>query len=415
MSNHVKQQMDITVNLPVVFTAKALRGDEIRTVLGFVPTTFVLQEVDVSETRLVASAVRREGKLIEEYRTFDDAVYRKQEFPDGTPATLEDDIADTVQQLHRHMCELVRPEIEATRVDDLYPKNAKDLVSAVRWTLLNGEYRNYLDEARTRSESRGQRDLIASSQDFERAIDHHVGLAKRKLSEYLLVGPTRYRRTAGFAVCVESHYNVESYCDSTVRVETMDMRDASMWRMPVEMIGRSTDDTRRRFFAVTEMDEALSVADDIARKLGQGVSHADDDTTDFHVPVDDIPNVDMRYAELVRSAKLVCNAVGLEVARRIRNQEHSIFTDDRTVRYAFDRLAEALERADPFGEPDDTLEDAAKGMLDVIASNPRGIDARYRNLASDRAETFDLLRTCLEHWDERPMHVPFQRAAVRRP
>ncbi|MDW9478940.1 hypothetical protein GOB57_09630 [Sinorhizobium meliloti] len=260
------------------------------------------------------------------------------------------------------------------------------------------DYQKYKKLVGDRIANRKMAALTLDSHDFENQRSRSVAMVTEAISQLLLVDGVRYKKTAGIAIAVNDDYN------GYIRVSEMEMWDASMWRQKPHNPLRSKEDMHTHYFAYSDRHEANAFAQELGAKLGRRV-HIEDDNVVAFVPAETLPQPDMRWAELVRSATAAAHFTGMEIARRIRNQEVSIFTDDRSLRHAFDRMMAALDDADPFGEPDERVEVAARGLLDLIRRNGNASDTRYRNLATRWAEAFDHLDIALARWDDRPMEI----------
>ncbi|MBY3433347.1 hypothetical protein HFN89_04120 [Rhizobium laguerreae] len=285
-------------------------------------------------------------------------------------------------------------------MDDLHPKDAKDLMARVG-PGTNSPVENYNDYRRIVAE-RVKNPRIAAltmkSPDFEERLARAVKFIAGEISRLLIVDGVRYKENAGIAIAVNTEYNRH------IEVYEMEMWDGSLWTQKPHNVWRAADHIKTHYFAYADRDGALAFANEIGAALGRKVNVRDDDVTAF-VPTDGFPKQNMRWAELVRSATVVAHHTGFEVARRIRNQEGSIFTDDRSLRYAFDSLMEALDDADAFGEPHDRLEVAARDMLDLVKRKTQAFNAKYRNFVERWEPAFNHLEIALSRWDDRPLEI----------
>lgn len=390
--------MQITVDLPVLFRGKALRGDGIKTMLTFVPTTLDIAEVDPELAPLVASVHRPLENAISHYRSFGGTLYGRltHKGPNGP-----DDGAVIIKRIHRNVARKLLKVLHATRIDDLYPKDARELLGMSDWDKPNG-YPEYLERIRDRMAARNMTSATTDNPDFIRGYNSSLEVAKREALQHIFVDGGRYNHTAGLNIKVESHYN------NTVKVSVEEPWSGELWRQELDSIASNSAHRRSHYFSVADEEGARAFAEKLAAKLDQPVvewEHTRRDTVLFHTPVEALPHVDWTYAEVVRSAKDVCHVVGMEIARRFRNQEKSIFTDDPALRYAFDRLREVLRDADPFGEPDDRIEVEATRLLAVIEENKEHIDTRYRNLASENVSSFEHLKMSLDRFENRDVEI----------
>jgi hypothetical protein len=291
-------------------------------------------------------------------------------------------------------------EIEELRVDDLYPRDAKDMMVLVGAADSDPteDYNKYTRIAFERAANRRTAAMAAESPDFEERRDRAVAVISEAISKLLIVDGVRHKKTPGIVIAVNTDYN------RTIEVSETEMWDGSLWTQKPGQIMPSTDDMKTHYFAYADRDEALSFAEELGATLGRRV-RVDDDNIAAFVPAEAFPKQNMRWAELVRSSMVVAHHTGVEVARRIRNQESSIFTDDRAIRYAFDRLMEAMDDTDAFGEPHDRLEVAARDLLAILRRNPRDIKEKYRNFVERWGSAFDHLETALSRWDDRPLEI----------
>lgn len=393
--------MKLIINVPVTFTTDAPRYGT-RTALTFVPTEFEIREVDEELAPVVGKVFHQYEKKASTYRNHEGTLYGCLHRTDGHrfPPDFE-------YELTRLVGEEVAQEIQDLRIDDLLPRDAKDIMALV--SLQSRDMLKDYDEHRKlvagRIANRKMADLALASTDFEARQERAVGFLKRAISNLLLVDGVRYQKTQGIAISVDLDWNKQ------IEVTTMEMWSGGKWLQKPPYVMLSNDDARSHYFAYADREEAIAFAEKMGVQLGRKVLVREDIFLGFENN-GDLPKQNMLWAELHRSATAVADRVGVEIARRIRNQENSIFTDDRSLRYAFDTLMEALEAADPFGEPDDRVEVASRGVLDLVRANPRQIDARYRNLATTWAIVFDHLEATLARWDDRPMEIE---VSCRRP
>lgn len=387
--------MKITIPVPVTFTTDAPRFGT-RTALTFVPTEFDVPEATDAEAPIAAKRFRRGEALASSYRLHEGGLYGVLVRTNGIkfPPDIEYELTKLVGTS-------IYKEIEDMRVDDLHPRDAKDVMALVGAadTDPTDAYQGYRRLAAERVANRRMATFASESPDFETRRAQSVAFVAEAISKLLVVDGVRYKKTVGIAIAVNPVYN------RTVRVSEMEMWDGSLWRQEPHRVIRSTDHMNTHYFAYADRDEALAFAQGLGANLGRRVHVDKDDEIVVLTPTEALPKQDMRWAELVRSATAVAHFTGTEVARRIRNQEASLFTDDRSLRYAFDRLMEALDEADAFGEPNDRLEVAARDMLELVTRNARAIDAKYRNLATTWADAFAHLDVALSRWDDRPLEI----------
>ncbi|MCV9963570.1 hypothetical protein OIU34_16830 [Pararhizobium sp. BT-229] len=387
--------MKITIPVPVTFTTDAPR-EGTRTALTFVPTEFDVPEAADADAPIAAKRFGRGETLASYYRLHEGGLYGTLVRTDGTRFPL-----DIEYEMTKLIGTSVYREIEELRVDDLHPRDAKDVMALVGPAVLDphGDYEKFNRIAAERVANRRMATLASASPDFEARRAQAIGFVAEAISRLLVVGGVRYKKTAGIAISVDADYN------GRVRVSEMEMWDGSLWQQEPHRVMRSTDHMNTHYFSYADRDEALAFAQELGAARGKRVQVDKDDDIAVFVPTEALPKQDMRWAELVRSATAVAHYTGTEVARRIRNQEASIFTDDRSLRYAFDRLMEALDDTDAFGEPNDRLEVAARDMLDLVTRNARAIDTKYRNLATTWADAFAHLDVALSRWDDRPLEI----------
>lgn len=399
--------MHVTINLPVLFTTKLPKSEEPRTALAVVPTEFEIAEYTGEEASLVARVENSRTDMASRYRQLGDDLYARLASTRRNSireASREQEVDYIVQDVHKALVEAYSDRLVATRIDELYPKDAREIMG---WANRGQEeYRQYSQKLVDRLGMRANATAIENGIDFAEALERAKSIAAKVFANNAMIDGIKFRRTQGLVISVECHHN------RTVRVSTHEMFSAYQWLCKPGSYKPGSVDINSYYFALTEMDEALRFAGDLGYATGERVVVERDEEPEYLVPVEELPEMDMRYAELVRVAKLACYMVGTEVARRIRNQEHSIFTDDRKLRYAFDDLVEALEVANPFGEPEERVESAARHLLHLVSTEKKDIDSRFRNLATSYEAGFNQLRQCLNRWDERPMGLEFTRGSA---
>lgn len=387
--------MKITVPIPVTFTTDAPRYGT-RTALTFVPTEFDLAEATDADAPIAATRFRQPETMHSSYRLHDGNLYgailRNDEY--RFPADIDYEVTTFVAKR-------TITEIQDLRIDDLHPKDAKELMARVGSARDSpredyDDYRRVVDE---RMKSSRMAALALQSPDFETRREQVVAFAADEVSRLLIVDGVRYKRNRGIAIAVNTDYNRQ------VKVSETEMWNGSVWTQRPDGAIWTSDDMRTHYFAYADRDEALAFAQEVGSKLGRRVHLDSDNDIAALIPAEAFPTQNMRWAELVRAATMVAHHTGVEVARRIRNQESSIFTDDRALRYAFDRLMEALDDTDAFGEPHDRLEVAARDLLDLVRRDTRAINGKYRNLVEKREAVFDLLEVSLSRWDDRPLEI----------
>jgi hypothetical protein len=386
--------MRLTIDVPVPFTTDATHGGT-RTALTFITTEFEIRQADEETAPMVGKVFHQYETMESAYRVHEGTLYGCRQLVDGrrSPPNIECDLT-------RLIGEHVAQEIQDLRIDDLLPRDAKDLMALVSLQSRTPvkDYEEYRKLVAGKIRNRKMSDLAMASPDFELRREHAVAFLKNAISELLLVDGVRYSKTQGLAIKVDLDWNKQ------VIVSTMEMWSGSKWRQRPGSVMLSNDDARSHFFAYADRDQAISFAESMGEQLDRSV-HVKEDVLARFANDTDLPKQNMVWSELFRSASVVADRIGFELARRIKNQEGSIFTDDRSMRYAFDELMEGLEIADPFGEPDERVELAARGVLNIVRADPRLIDARYRNLATSWAMLFDHLEVVLARWDERPMEI----------
>jgi hypothetical protein len=386
--------MRITIAVPVTFTTAAPR-EGTRTALTFVPTEFEVPEAMDDEAPIVAKRFSQLEVVGSDYRLHEGNLYGARVRRDGRKSQ-----ADIAYEMSTLIGRSVYREIEELRVDDLYPRDAKDMMVLVGAADSDPteDYNKYTRIAFERAANRRTAAMAAESPDFEERRDRAVAVISEAISKLLIVDGVRHKKTPGIVIAVNTDYN------RTIEVSETEMWDGSLWTQKPGQIMPSTDDMKTHYFAYADRDEALSFAEELGATLGRRV-RVDDDNIAAFVPAEAFPKQNMRWAELVRSSMVVAHHTGVEVARRIRNQESSIFTDDRAIRYAFDRLMEAMDDTDAFGEPHDRLEVAARDLLAILRRNPRDIKEKYRNFVERWGSAFDHLETALSRWDDRPLEI----------
>lgn len=384
--------MKMNIPVPVLFKGKTSRGNELKAVLTFVPATFEVTETSASLAPEVARRAHyfdRETSTI--YRVFEDRLYaRLEKYRGRETRNIEYDIA-------RHLGELIYPNLEKISLAELHPRDAREIFMSITNYTQEPEL-DFAEYTKRASELMSNKSLMYMAQespDFHRSLAHYSSIVADKISNYLVVDGVIHRRMIGMGFIVSTNYN------QCIRIEETDLWTADKWRTHMGDLNLTDNDAH--YFSSRK--EAMAFAEEIGIKLNRRRLREKDASFTFLVPPENIPQPDMRYAELVRSAKIAGERIGLEVARRIRNQEASIFTDDRSLRYAFDKLAEALDHADPFGTPTDDLEIAVMEMLNLLERNKTEFDARYRNLISGNVELFKHLKITLELWENSPMEV----------
>jgi hypothetical protein len=386
--------MQIMVALPVLFKGKALRGDGIKTMLTFVPTLFDIPEIAAEDAPLTAILADRVSPSASEYRSFGEALYGSRVL---TRDRTHEDGSEIIRRIHVAVAERVASKLEGVRIDDLYPKDARELIGLAS---KHDGYDDYIGRIMDRIAARNMEAVTAGNPDFEASRLESTEIAEREAALFLMVEGQRFQRTVGLNLKVESHYN------GTVEITEEEPWNGSKWSIRPHEARKDTSEARSRYFNVADLEEALCYAEELGARLGQRVFNRTGRLR-FFAPVESIPTMDWTYAEVVRSATLTACVVGSEVARRIKNREESIFTDDPALRYACDRLLDVLRDADPFGEPDERIEGESRALLDYIASNVADLDAKYRGLATNYSEIYEHLRTSLERFDNREVEFVF--------
>jgi hypothetical protein len=127
-----------------------------------------------------------------------------------------------------------------------------------------------------------------------------------------------------------------------------------------------------------------------------------------------LPCADGPVADLLSVAKTCALAIGREVARRLKNQEMSIFHDggEWRVRNAFDHLSWALSRATPFRDGGDGVAEALVGLLAELRSDPAFVNATYRDTAQKYADIMTAADEALLRWSERPVGFDIASASL---
>lgn len=389
--------MHLTIPLPVLFSTRTPKTDEIKTALVFVPTDFELAESDEGTARLVAVDFDRNGSIQTQFRLTEEGLFARSAPIVDPGVTVERLVWDIERDVHKAVSEGIVARLASTRVDVMYPKDAREIANLA--VAGNEEYVRYLQRAHERAGMRSQTGAVENGLDFEEAKARSITLAMGVLARNMLVDGKRFRKSEGLVLQVECGYN------RTTVMSVYGMGNGFNWNRKTGDATPNAQDVQQYFFALSERDEATEFARDLAYRMGERLVLKEDDDLQFLVSEDELPEIDMRWAELVRSSKDTCSMVGREIARRIRNQEHSIFTDDRKLRYAFDALSDILDTVDAFGQPDERLEAAANRLLDAVFADTQDIDARYRNLARNYAKGFEHLHNSLRRWEDRPMGV----------
>jgi hypothetical protein len=315
---------------------------------------------------------------------------------------------DIEYEITRAVGPVTLAEIQDLRIDDIHPKDAKELMSRVSPGVRDphGGYEDYRKIVAERIKNPRMAALTMESPDFERNRARAVARVADEVGRLLVVDGVRYKKSRGIAIAVDTDYNRQ------IKVSETEMWDGSLWTQKSGEVLRTTDDMRTHYFAYADRDEALAFAQEMGEKLGRRVRVDREDDMTVFIPAEELPKQNMRWAELVRSATMVAHHTGVEVARRIRNQESSIFTDDRSLRYAFDGLMEALDDTDAFGEPSDRLDVAARALLDLVRRDTRTINGRYRNLVEKWEHGFNHLEIALARWDDRPLEIEIAHTQV---
>lgn len=233
-------------------------------------------------------------------------------------------------------------------------------------------------------------------------------LTEEFLSRYMFIGNVPFRRSLGVAWKV--------FDSSTgVRVWPVHLVDGSEFDKPTNRF--------EHFFPAADLDGALDAADYLAKARNEHIdikAAARGEHVDFYpfgnlrisesfLKISDgyhTPDSDLfaRYS-FRKAAVSVMHAVGQEIARRIKNNEESLFTDDPSIRYAFDRLAQALRNSSSTTMDDGHVEDALEGLLGQIRRDTEQVNAIYRNLTTKYDTLLASADLALERWSMRDIAV----------
>ena len=393
--------MRFTTSVPVLFRGSPMKVGPAKTILGFVPATFDLPEYEDAECPVVATVASRGFSTETIYRVLDGQTYGHS----VTRKNGEEDLAALRCGLHRHMASNALAALENAKASDLYPRDIKEFLSLTNNDHNSPSYSEYLDRVCDNIASGRIERSAATSDNFNSATAAAMADARSWLERFVYVGNQRFHKTLGMMIAVDCAYN------KTIRVSTEELWGGRKWTDKTGAQGcqRSRGD-ELFYFSLHERRQAMAFAERMGEELSRRVFPEETKVLDFKVPLESIPHHDSSYAELVRSARSVCYVVGVELARRIRNQEPSIFTDDKTLWRAFDSLLEVADAADPFGTPDEELETAAQRLLDVVLADVDFVNSRYRDLASRCKGRFNHLRISLDRWNERPLELEVSHA-----
>jgi hypothetical protein len=210
--------MKITIPVPVTFTTDAPRHGT-RTALTFVPTEFDVLEAADAEAPVVGKRFREREGVHSSYRIHDGHLYGTLARNDGRQFAN-----DFEYEIDRLVGPRTLAEIEGLRVDDLHPKDAKELMARVGPEVLepqeeHNEYRRIVEE---RSTNRRMAALTLESPDFEAKREQTVAFVADAISRLLLIDGVRYQKTEGIAITVNTDYN------RTIEVSETEMWDGSM-------------------------------------------------------------------------------------------------------------------------------------------------------------------------------------------
>jgi hypothetical protein len=382
--------MHLPFLLPLIYEDRPPRGKDTKTILSFINVELEIEVVGREQVETVAEifADQRNGDGVR-YVMFDGKLYsamtkgRMDNWQEASTFATR-----VTRSVTGHLNSWVRAEILSRNQTDLYPKNAKD------WVKEHASGMGIDDgwEQAVHDFMKAQKVLGTNidSEKFQEGARRAISLAADKLQEFISIDGVVY------AISTPPVWEVNLNYNGHVKVEPK-RSTSDIWCNPLG-VGKFSFDLNNTFlFGPNERELATDFANEKAAELQSRIWNGDTSLKASLVcPQPELfDNVNWRWAEFVRLSKELTHAVGREIARRIKNQEESLFTDDKKLRYAFDRVADVLEAVDPFGVADDRLQEAMHAMLEVIKRDEAGINERMRNLTEKYAKKFDRFETAL--------------------
>jgi hypothetical protein len=392
--------MDMTLEIPVVFTAPSATGTGTRTYLAYVPTTFGVPHANEADTRFVTTIHKPSEKTITNYRVCEDRWFRRYRWETAGP----DATGRLAQEINVANARKTATEL-AKRAGSTTPKDARELLGTLEKKYTTNAYQRYLERTRSISASKDIAQAIARSDDFVSAYEKATAEMRELAPRYLMIGTEVYEACDGLAIQVCANFKGD------VTVSTVELYNGALWRKPLKDMTSAPRDADFFYFNLQDRDEALVVAQRLSADTGRPLVELTEDQPSFAVEPEELPVVDMRYAELVRSSKNACRAVGEAIVQKLEVDGNALFTDDPSIRYAFDDLARVLATVSPFSSSDDRLEGATSAFIDAVTLDATATEATYAGFAASW-KLIEHLKTCIDLWDDRPMNVEMVRKAT---
>jgi hypothetical protein len=395
--------MEMSLEVPVIFTAPSATGAGTRTYVTYAPTTIDVRHSTDSETRFVTTIHKPSEKTTTTYRVCDDKWFRRYRWetagPDAAHRLTQEINVANARKARAELYEFGGPTT---------PKDARAHFDILAKKYKFNDYQQYLERAASIAGSRDIRQAITKSDDFGLAYEKARVEMRDLAPHYLIIDGEVYERCDGLAIQVCSNVKGD------VTISTVELYDGALWRKPVADMKSSVRDADFFYFGIHNREEALAFAQRLSAETGRPLVEPTKNQPALAMDPEELPFVDMRFAELVRSAKNVSRGVGEAIAERLLANPNAIFSDDPSIRYAFDALARILVTVSPFSEVDERLEATAAALVDTVTKDAVATDAMYTGFTKKYGCLVEHLRTCLELWDDRPLTVEMARKAPSR-
>lgn len=397
--------MKTRINVPVIFHAPVTSGGLQKKILTFVPTDFEIPVVTDDEAPLAISEVVRD-RIDRRHRLYDGRLYSAlQRANRDSFSSLSNRLKSVEIDVSLKIARQALAYLERAKLDDIHPRSARKTLSIL--TTPNPDlYQKFVTAIEGSSDDRQMNDLAARSDDYDACRTQWTARVQSLIDKCICVDAKLYTLAWGPAVRV-AYFMPDKVELRENNLDLMSVGGRDDWFTPLDEILLSSMSLKSIHFAAAEIDEAMQFGKDLALRTNRKFE-LEQKLANYHIPRHLLPQLDMRYAELVRSAKLVTAITGREIARRFKNRERSIFEDDPSIRHAFDGLLGIVKNADPFGEQDSRLEAQFAALLDALRVDPRKANSMYRNMMTTYKAAFELADVVLARWDERPMDIQVQ-------
>jgi hypothetical protein len=389
--------MELTLKLPVLFTAPSSTGATTRTYLAHVSTVFEIDAIPASAAPVAATVEKPSNDTMITYRLHGDRLYCRYRYR----AHVVDAPGYAAMEMDVSLARSTAAALGKVS-GGVSPLDAREHLNRFSEKLSQWSHKThaaYQEQASSIENSKDIARAISMSPDFTDAYERVRRQAEKELTKYAMVGDEVYVASRGLAI------RVDIGKAERVGVSFWPLISTKAWDGTLATLGAPLDRPIFRFFGVDLQAEAMAFAEKVGHETGRPVVVENEEQPMFAVPLEDFPAIDWRYAELVRAAKNACKAVGVAIGVRLKAEGQPILTDDPHIRYAFDALARALTTVDPFSGVDNGVEAASHDLLDAVYADISSADTVYDGLVSRWASAFDFLRESLDNWSERRLVI----------